>query len=280
LDYFHIGTGKLHYSVEKFYEKIRLVKIGVKSSNLNGQIKAFVRKEPQLQLKTKELTKFIKVNEFKNQHALIIGGSRGLGEITAKILAAGGAKVSITYSKGLHDAKKVIEDISSCTPGNHDIKKCDILEGNFSPLVLNTYTHLYYFATPLIRRNKDVFLDRNLIDIYLKFYVENFSLFLQELVLNGINHVFYPSTVFINYLDKNFKEYSMVKLIGELYCKIMEHDNSDLIIYTPRLPKMKTDQTVSLFEDDGDDTFFNILNHIRIFNSENLKEKENENTYL
>ena len=49
----------------------------------------------------------------KNQSALIIGGSRGIGEVTAKILAAGGANVLITYNKGKNDAEKVVSDINS-----------------------------------------------------------------------------------------------------------------------------------------------------------------------
>ena len=42
--------------------------------------------------------------EFANVRALVIGGSRGLGEITAKIIAAGGGDVWITYRRGKEDA--------------------------------------------------------------------------------------------------------------------------------------------------------------------------------
>ena len=49
----------------------------------------------------------------KNQLALIIGGSKSLGEVTAKILASGSADVKLTYFKGVKDAKKVVNEISN-----------------------------------------------------------------------------------------------------------------------------------------------------------------------
>ena len=48
---------------------------------------------------------------FSGQVALIVGGSRGLGEITAKILAAGGAKVFLTYATGRQDAEKIVNGL-------------------------------------------------------------------------------------------------------------------------------------------------------------------------
>jgi NAD(P)-dependent dehydrogenase (short-subunit alcohol dehydrogenase family) len=40
-------------------------------------------------------------DEFAGATALIIGGSRGLGELTAKLLAKGGARILITYATGV-----------------------------------------------------------------------------------------------------------------------------------------------------------------------------------
>jgi 3-oxoacyl-[acyl-carrier protein] reductase len=45
--------------------------------------------------------------------ALITGGSRGIGAAIAKRLAAGGANVAITYSKGADAAASVVKEIES-----------------------------------------------------------------------------------------------------------------------------------------------------------------------
>src|SRR5580700_11834260 len=43
--------------------------------------------------------------------ALITGGSRGIGAAIAKRLAAGGATVAITYTKGADAAESVVKEI-------------------------------------------------------------------------------------------------------------------------------------------------------------------------
>ena len=49
--------------------------------------------------------------EFQGQKALIVGGSRGLGEVTAKCIAAGGGEVYITFHRGSADAIRVSREI-------------------------------------------------------------------------------------------------------------------------------------------------------------------------
>ena len=59
--------------------------------------------------------KIVGPTEFAGSTALIVGGSRGLGALTAKILAAGGGKVIITYATGRADAEDLTEEIRSQT---------------------------------------------------------------------------------------------------------------------------------------------------------------------
>ncbi len=54
--------------------------------------------------------------------ALITGGSRGIGAAIAKRLAAGGANVAITYTKGADAAASIVKEIESANRGDDQQK--------------------------------------------------------------------------------------------------------------------------------------------------------------
>ena len=76
-----------------------------------GAVDAFARLPPVPQASSHALLGVVGPAEFADSLALVVGGSRGLGELTAKLLAAGGAKVVITYRLGANEAKAVASDI-------------------------------------------------------------------------------------------------------------------------------------------------------------------------
>jgi NAD(P)-dependent dehydrogenase (short-subunit alcohol dehydrogenase family) len=51
--------------------------------------------------------------DFAGALALIVGGSRGLGAVTAKAIAAGGGSIIVTYVRGREDAVRLAEEINT-----------------------------------------------------------------------------------------------------------------------------------------------------------------------
>ena len=53
------------------------------------------------------------MSKLNNKVALVTGGSRGIGAAIAKRLAANGAHVAITYTKGADSAASVVKEIEA-----------------------------------------------------------------------------------------------------------------------------------------------------------------------
>ncbi|MBF8271764.1 MAG: putative maoC protein dehydratase [Magnetococcales bacterium] len=85
------------YQVVSWQPNTGLIRIKIQSPQVQGTLECFHRPAPKLQPTMSEIVPRVKPEEFAGQHALVVGGSRGLGELTAKILGAGGAQVTITY---------------------------------------------------------------------------------------------------------------------------------------------------------------------------------------
>ncbi len=87
------------YEVIQFDDRFSMTVLKYTCPGLSGTINAFLRPKPSEQPTYGQIKQFVTPNEFSGVKALVIGGSRGLGEVTSKILAAGGAEVRGTFTK-------------------------------------------------------------------------------------------------------------------------------------------------------------------------------------
>ncbi len=267
----------LTYQIIKLDKRFGLVLMKITSQKMTGTITAIFRPPPQKQIGFKELRERVNGNEFSNQNALVVGGSRGLGEVTAKLLSMGGAKVKITYHQGVEDAHRVVNEIIS-GGGFAENVPFDVLDNsmNIADRLGNGWvpTHLYYFATPFIASGRKRTFSASLFQNFCNYYVIGFQRIVEQLVAFGLKKVLYPSSVFVNDLPSNMGEYAAAKMAGEVLCTFLENTQQGLIIYKPRLPKMATDQTVRLTPADTRDPVLIILEHLRNLRDSSLLPPE------
>ncbi|MGA9136856.1 MAG: SDR family NAD(P)-dependent oxidoreductase [Methylovirgula sp.] len=239
---------RLGFRVAATEQRFRLVRLLIMGGGLVGTIDSFARTPPTPQTSSHELAGVVEPDEFAGSTALVVGGSRGLGEVTAKLLAAGGAKVVITYRVGSIEAEAVARDIRS-VGGTCDALEYDAgqpAEPQLSRLD-NAPTHAYYFATPTIYRAQSALFARARLAAFLEVYVDGFLHLAQALRARRNNvSLFYPSSVFVTERPRGMVEYAMAKAAGETLCSEMNLAWAPLRITIDRLPRLPTDQTASV----------------------------------
>jgi len=239
------------YELIDFDERFSFATLDFQTPLLTGTLTAFQRPKPVEQPDFSALSQMVENNEFNESRALVIGGSRGLGEVTAKLLAAGGADIRITYHSGKAEADKLCTEIAehgrSCSCFQLDISSPDqgmdaILEDGWLP------TDVYYYPTPPIFQGTAGKFSQELFEQFCLFYVSAFSSILTRLRETGSAfRVLYPSTVAVDELPPNMMEYAAAKTAGESICKSLSRQLGDLAITITRFPRLDTDQTVSLY---------------------------------
>ena len=197
---------------------------------------------------------------------MVLGGSRGLGEVTCKLLVAGNAKVIATYTNGEKDAKRIRDEIF-LNGGNIKYIECDVLDKNkfmMNEVIKNAnITHLYYFPTPYIFSGESGLFSDKLFFEFCKYYVTELFEIVDQFANNKLTRVLYPSSIAIEENPLNMAEYTAAKSAGETICKMLEKKYPDLIIYKPRLPRMSTDQTVTVLPVNNEHSSYVMLDHLR-----------------
>ena len=228
--------------------RFRSVDMEIVSGALLGSVKTFARYPPVEQPSMQSLATLVDSTEFEGATALIVGGSRGLGELTAKIIAAAGGHVCITWQSGKADAERVAQDIRSAG------RTCDILAYDARlPAseqlagMKSAPTHAYFFATPTIFRPQPEIFSAERLKELSSIYVDGFWN-LSQALRGGQPRIslFYPSSIFVSEHPKGMTEYAMAKAAGEVLCADINACLAPARVTVSRLPRLPTDQTASI----------------------------------
>lgn len=218
---------------------------------LQGELTAFERAPPQPQPSAAELAAQVSPQAFGGLQALVLGGSRGLGELTAKLLAAGGAEVLLTYASGADDAQRVAQEINACGRGRAQTRQCDVSQTSdwaaiFGPRAPDA---VFFFATPRIYRKSAELFDRQAFAQFSDFYLDRFASLcsaLEQQLGERRATVYLPSTAFIDERPKGMTAYTMAKLAAEVLADDLNRSLRRVRVAHTRLPRLATDQTAGV----------------------------------
>jgi acyl dehydratase len=248
-----ISNALLSWQVDSCDGRLNRVVIALKAPDVVGTIEALLRPRPQEQPSVEEIRKRIAANSFLGQRSLVIGGSRGIGEVCAKILAAGASDVRLTYHRGAIDAANVVKNIASAG-GSAAAFPFDVLSppADLGEKLAGWFpTNVYYFATPPIlaaakgRFSQERFL--NFCDYYVRGVANTYESL--RAMSKDEFELFYPSSVFVDEMPGNMGEYATAKSAGETLCRFLSRADRSFHVRIERLPRLPTDQTVTLLDD-------------------------------
>ena len=245
-----IEIPRLGYEVTEIDARFNIVRLTVMGAGLQGRLEAFSLPAAKAQPDMAELSNKIGADRFAQQTALVVGGSRGLGALTAKAIAAGGGRVIVSYAVGKNEAQQVVEEIRGAG-GHAEIMEYDVRQPagpQLERLKGAQPTHVYYFATGRIFKQHLKTFDRNTLDDFLAFYVYGVSDLVDALqaISAGPLTLFYPSSIAVEERPRNMTEYAMAKAAGEVLCSDLARFNPSLRVVVERLPRLSTEQTQTI----------------------------------
>jgi NAD(P)-dependent dehydrogenase (short-subunit alcohol dehydrogenase family)/acyl dehydratase len=242
------GRAGVGFKVTLAHPRVRMINIDVAGGRIAGKVSAFMV-GPPVEAPPMRSILGVGTRDFAGTVALIVGGSRGLGAVSAKAIAAGGGSVIVTYARGREDALRLAEEINAargemvCTLLAYDSAKSAASQLATLPEAVN---QLYYFATPPIFQQKLEVFSAELFRTFSGVYVDGFydvCHFVRSRCRAPMLSVFYPSSIAVERRPAGLTEYSMAKMAGELLCADMTDHVPGLRVLISRLPRVLTDQT-------------------------------------
>jgi len=245
------ATG-IRFATARVAARFRLATISVWGAGIEGTMESFARRPPVAQAAYADMRRTVAADAFAGSDVLVFGGSRGLGEVAAKLAAAGGAATTLTYAVGREDAESVAADIEAgggvCRVARFDARApVEPQLGDLAP------THVYYCATPQIFRQRPVAFSPEVLADFTRVYIESFFDVCRLLGARRPLAAFFPSTAFVESPPRDALEYAMAKAAAETLCAGLERAIPDVRVQTRRLPRVSTDQTASVRPSDGAD---------------------------
>ena len=148
---------------------------------------------------------------------------------------------------GLKEAAALIDEMRPevCCAVPFDARKNPAVQlGNLNCNV----SHLYYFATTPIARQKECIFDARLLAEFMQLYVIGFHDCCRFVAGRGSQVVtaYYPSSIFVEGGTPAMTEYSMAKMAGELLCARLNQSDARIHVIVSRLPRLMTDQTATV----------------------------------
>jgi acyl dehydratase len=252
---------EMAYRVRRASRPLSLLVVVLEGSSLSGEMETIYRPSPVRQPSYATVCEAVTDREFAGQRALVIGGSRGLGEVAVKLIAAGGGSVVNTYCVGRDDGLHVAAEI---TAGGGDCRtwQFDVLEppGKLPADLPADWrpTHVYYFATPFIRLGKSSGWNAGQFERFCECYVTGFQRTLASVrslwqLGDAPLAVYYPSTELLNQAGTIAVEYQVAKFAGEALCRVLQAESPGTRITSTRLPRILTDNTNALLAPAGAD---------------------------
>jgi NAD(P)-dependent dehydrogenase (short-subunit alcohol dehydrogenase family) len=247
-------AGSLIFQVQKYDAHFSRVEIGICGLNVTGTVAAFVGREGAREVADDDIRSLVAPTEFAGHRPLIIGASGGLGTVTARILAAGGARPTLTWNRSIDSANSVARSVSRIG-GESDLLQLDVcrLGASLDELAAKGWTgeQAYYFATPRIfRRRVRPYQSEDLRE-FLEVFVDAFYDFtcgLMKIRPCCRVTVFYPSSVAVGNPTDELFEYSIAKFASERLCARLQRRYKSLRIVVAQLPRIETRQTLSYMQ--------------------------------
>jgi NAD(P)-dependent dehydrogenase (short-subunit alcohol dehydrogenase family) len=237
------------YWTLSYHDVFSRVELAFSGLGVTGRVAAMAGREDPLTFSDADLSRFVTADEYHGHQPLIIGASSGLGQITAILLAAAGARPLLSYTRTpatLTDTIAKVENIG----GEYDIVKINMNDLDSIPQVLSgsdwVGDTVYYFASPRIFRRRiepfqaDDFAEFNY------FFVTAFYELTRHLITHrngGSLRIFYPSSSAIDENLSELLEYSLAKSAGEKLCSAIEAKHKNVEIPVIRFARIATRQT-------------------------------------